>query len=90
MPVKLEIPTALRAFTGRANVDLDASTVDEALRSLTATYASLRRHLLTDEGRVRSFVNVYVNDEDIRWLDREATRVKDGDTITIVPAIAGG
>jgi adenylyltransferase/sulfurtransferase len=91
MPVKLEIPTALRPYAGKqASVEFDAATVGDALRQLTATYADLRRHLYTEEGRIRSFVNVYVNDEDIRYLEKENTPIKDGDTISIVPSIAGG
>jgi sulfur-carrier protein adenylyltransferase/sulfurtransferase len=60
------------------------------LKSLTSQYADLRRHLYNDEGKLRSFVNVYVNDEDIRYLNKEATPLKDGDTVSIVPSIAGG
>ena len=58
--------------------------------NLTTTYADLRKHLYTDDGRIRSFVNIYVNDEDIRYLEKENTPIKDGDTISIVPSIAGG
>jgi molybdopterin converting factor small subunit len=91
MPVKVVIPTPLRQFTGKqASVDCNASTVGEALGALTSTFAELRKHLYTDDGRIRSFANVYLNDEDIRFLDKENTRTKDGDTISIVPSIAGG
>jgi molybdopterin converting factor small subunit len=91
MAVKLEIPTALRPFADKqASVEFDAATVGEALRRLTSTYADLRKHLYTDDGRIRSFVNIYVNDEDIRYLEKENTPIKDGDTISIVPSIAGG
>jgi MoaD family protein len=91
MPIKLEIPTALRPFTGKqASVEFNASTVGEALHNLTTTYADLKKHLYTDDGRIRSFVNIYVNDEDIRYLQKESTPIKDGDTISIVPSIAGG
>jgi molybdopterin converting factor small subunit len=91
MPIKLEIPTPLRPFAGKqARVELNASTVGEALRSLTTTYADLRKHLYTEDGRIRSFVNIYVNDEDIRYLEQENTPIKEGDTISIVPSIAGG
>ena len=91
MPIKLEIPTALRPFTGKqASVEFNASTVGEALRNLITTYADLKKHLYTDDGRIRSFVNIYVNDEDIRYLEKENTPIKDGDTISIVPSIAGG
>src|ERR1700683_4767580 len=91
MAIKLEIPTALRPFTGKqASVEFAASTVGGALRRLTATFTDLQKHLYTEDGRIRSFVNIYVNDEDIRYLEKENTPIKDGDTISIVPSIAGG
>jgi molybdopterin converting factor small subunit len=91
MAVKVLIPTPLRPFVGKRNsVDLKADTVGEALGSLTTEFADLRKHLYTDDGRIRSFVNVYLNDEDIRYLDKENTPLKDGDTISIIPSIAGG
>jgi MoaD family protein len=91
MGVKVVIPTPLRQFTAKQeSVDLDAKTVGEALNSLTSQYADLRKHLYSEDGRLRSFVNVYVNDEDIRFLQREKTALAQGDTISIVPSIAGG
>jgi len=69
---------------------MTGGTVGEVLGALTLKYADLRKHLYTDEGRLRSFVNVYVNDEDIRYLQKDATPLKDGDTVSIVPSIAGG
>ncbi len=91
MAVKVIIPTPLRAYAGkRESIEFDASTVGEALARLTTQYGELRKHLYTDEGKIRSFVNVYLNDEDIRYLERERTHTKDGDTISIVPSIAGG
>jgi Molybdopterin converting factor, small subunit len=91
MAVKVMIPTPLRAYAGKADsLDCEARTVAEALDALTARYAELRRHLYADDGRLRSFVNVYVNDEDIRYLEKEKTPLRDGDTISIVPSIAGG
>ena len=91
MAIKLEIPTALRPFAGKqSSLDLEAATVGEALTTLTSTYGDLRKHLYTDDGRLRSFVNIYVNDEDIRFLKNLETPVKPGDEISIVPAIAGG
>ncbi len=91
MAIKLEIPTPLRPFAGKqASVDAQGATVSEALRGLTTTYGDLRKHLYTEDGRIRSFVNIYVNDEDIRYLEKENTPIKDGDTISIVPSIAGG
>jgi molybdopterin converting factor small subunit len=91
MAVKVMIPTPLRAYAGKqASVDLQAVTVGEALTALTGQFSELKKHLFTDDGRLRSFVNVYVNDEDIRYLEKDQTRVKEGDTISIVPSIAGG
>jgi molybdopterin converting factor small subunit len=91
MNVKVLIPTPLRQFTGKqGSIECGASTVGEALNNLTANYAELHKHLYTDEGKIRSFVNVYLNDQDIRYLDKEDTQTKDGDTISIVPSIAGG
>jgi sulfur-carrier protein len=91
MAVKVMIPTPLRPYAGRSDtVEVDARTVGEALGGLTSKYGELRKHLYTDEGKIRSFVNVYLNDEDIRYLQKEKTPIKDGDTISIVPSIAGG
>lgn len=91
MPVVVQIPTALRPYTnGNASVSLAADTVGEALTALTTSFPSLTRHLRTEDGGLRSFVNVYLNDDDIRFLQREATPVKSGDTLIIVPSIAGG
>jgi adenylyltransferase/sulfurtransferase len=85
------IPTPLRPFVGKKSViELKAASVGEALRALTTEFGDLRKHLYTDEGKIRSFVNVYVNDEDIRYLEKENTPLKDGDTVSIVPSIAGG
>ncbi len=91
MGVKVIIPTPLRQFAGkRESVDLEAKTVAEALGSLTSQFGELKKHLYSDDGRLRSFVNVYVNDEDIRYLQKEKTALQQGDTISIVPSIAGG
>ena len=91
MSVKVIIPTPLRAYAGKQeSVELQAATVGEALVALTSRYADLKKHLFSDDGRLRSFVNVYVNDEDIRYLQKDQTSVREGDTISIVPSIAGG
>jgi len=71
-------------------VEVKAGTVAEALSGLTAKHPDLHRHLYTEEGKLRSFVNVYLNDDDVRYLQKEATAIKDGDSISIVPSIAGG
>ncbi len=89
--MKILIPTPLRQYAGKKDaVDVPAQTVGEALSGLTAQYSDLRRHLYTDDGKLRAFVNVYLNDEDIRYLQKENTPVRDGDTLSIVPSIAGG
>jgi molybdopterin converting factor small subunit len=91
MAVKVLIPAPLRQFAGRReSIESEARTVGEALDGLTANFAELRKHLYTDGGQIRSFVNVYLNDKDIRFLEKEDTPTKDGDTISIVPSIAGG
>lgn len=88
---KIIIPTPLRQFVEKKDaVELGGATVGDALGALTSEYSGLRRHLYNDEGKLRSFVNVYLNDEDIRYLQKESTPLKDGDTISIVPSIAGG
>jgi MoaD family protein len=91
MAVKVIIPTPLRAYAGKQeSVEVQAATVGEALNALTAKHGELKKHLYSDDGRLRSFVNVYVNDEDIRYLQKDQTALKAGDTISIVPSIAGG
>ena len=88
---KILIPTPLRQYADKKDsVEVCGTTVGEALTKLTGEYTELRRQLYTDEGKLRSFVNVYVNDEDIRYLQKDATPLKDGDTVSIVPSIAGG
>ncbi|MGA8035955.1 MAG: MoaD/ThiS family protein [Candidatus Acidiferrales bacterium] len=91
MAVKVMIPTPLRAYAGKQqSVEVSATNVGEALRALTTQFADLKKHLYNDEGKLRSFVNVYVNDEDIRFAQKDATPVKDNDVVSIVPSIAGG
>ena len=88
---KVLIPTPLRQYADKHDsVELGGSTVGEVLGALIKQYQELRGQLYNDEGKLRSFVNVYLNDDDIRYLKKEATQVKDGDTISIVPSIAGG
>jgi molybdopterin converting factor small subunit len=88
---KVHIPTPLRQYAGKqATVEVKGATVGEALSGLVAQHPDLRRHLYTDDGKLRAFVNVYLNDEDVRYLQKEATAVNDGDSISIVPSIAGG
>jgi MoaD family protein len=88
---KIHIPTPLRQYVGKqASIEVSGTTVAEAMSALVAQHPDLRKHLYTEEGKLRAFVNVYVNDEDIRYLQKEATALKDGDNISIVPSIAGG
>jgi len=86
------IPTPLRVYAGgRDAVEVDAATVADALQALTQAHPDLRNHLFTPEGKVRAFVNLYLNDEDVRYLSaREATTVTAADTLSIIPSIAGG
>ncbi len=87
----IHIPTPLRPFTDKKeSVEVSGGTVGELLADLTKRHEGLRKHLYTDEGRLRNFVNVYLNDEDIRYLQREQTPVKAGDSLSIVPSVAGG
>src|SRR4030095_10005441 len=87
----IHIPTPLRPFTDKnESVEVSGATVGELLADLTTRYEGLRKHLYADNGRLRNFVNVYLNDEDIRYLQREDTPVKAGDTLSIVPSVAGG
>jgi adenylyltransferase/sulfurtransferase len=91
MAVKVLIPTPLRQYAGKQDaVELEAKTVGEALAGLISQYSDLRRHLYNDDGKIRSFVNIYLNDEDIRYLSKEQTPLNDQDVLSIVPSIAGG
>lgn len=85
------IPTPLRMYTrGQKAVSVPGTTVDEALSSLTRVYPDLQRHLFNKEGKLRNFVNVYLGEEDVRYLKQGATAVRESDTLSIVPSIAGG
>jgi len=91
MSITVAIPTPLRGFTGgRDAIDVSGATVGEVLDGLLTAHSGLKRHLVQDDGRLRTFVNLYLNDTDIRQLESTATRVREGDTLTIVPSIAGG
>ena len=91
MAHKILIPTPLRAYAGKQEVvEADGGTVGELLTNMTTEYTDLRNHLYTEDGKLRSFVNIYVNDDDIRYLDREQTVLKPGDTVSIIPSVAGG
>ena len=89
--LNVHIPTPLRQYAdGKPAVEVDGSTVGDALGSLTQQYPELKKHLYNDDGKLRAFVNVYVNDEDIRYLEKDKTPLQPGDSISIVPSIAGG
>ena len=91
MSVKVLIPTPLRPFTDELEVvEIQANSVSELLKRLTDRYQGLQKHLFDETGRFRSFVNVYVNDEDIRSLSQWETPLKETDVVSIIPAIAGG
>ena len=91
MSVEIRIPTPLRKFTaGEELVSVEGSTVGEALASLTETHPELKAKIFGADGSVRRFVNIYANDEDIRFQEKLETPVKEGDQVSIVPAIAGG
>lgn len=91
MTVTVSIPTALRQYAdNNASVELEAETVSAVLHSLAERFPNLGKHMLTEGGKLRSFVNIYVGDEDIRFLEGEDTTVRSGDTVSIIPAIAGG
>ena len=90
--MQIHIPTPLRAYAGKqAVVEVSASTVAEALAALTTKFPELRKHLYTEQGKLRAFVNVYLNDEDIRYIaQQENAPVRESDTLSIIPSIAGG
>lgn len=91
MAVTVHIPTPLRKLTAnQAEVSIEAATVGELVEGLESAHAGIEEKLLDEAGEIRRYVNLYVNDEDIRFLDGKGTALKEGDTVSIVPAIAGG
>ena len=91
MPKKVRIPTPLRKLTNNEEVvEVNAVNIGDAIVELQSRYPGIKERLVDDNGEVRRFVNVYVNEEDIRFLDNQKTKLKDGDEISIIPAIAGG
>ena len=91
MAVKVVIPSPLQQFTdSQETVDLEAGTVGEALSQLAARYEGLRARLFTEAGKLRPFVSVYLNEEDVRFLEKDATPLHNDDVLAIVPTIAGG
>src|SRR6478735_3037039 len=91
MATKILFPTPLRPYTDKQDaVEASGATIGELLADLTAKHSGLKAHLYNDQGKLRSFVNIYINDEDIRYLQKDQTPVKAGDTVSIIPSVAGG
>ena len=91
MPIKVMIPTALRQYAGGENtITLEGTTVGQVLDRLNERFPELKRHLFSDDGQLRNFVNVFVNDANIRDREAQETPIADGDELSIVPSIAGG
>jgi len=91
MPVQVLIPTPLQKFTNdEASVSLDAANVSSLVDALETRFPGIKSRLCDDSGKLRRFLNIYVNSEDIRFLDNETTALSDGDEVSIVPAVAGG
>jgi molybdopterin synthase sulfur carrier subunit len=91
MPIQIRIPTPLRKLTNNEEiVEVTATTIGSAIQELQSRYPGIRERLLDETGSVRRFVNVYLNEEDIRFLQNQETPIKDGDEVSIIPAIAGG
>jgi MoaD family protein len=89
--VEVRLPTVLRAHAaGRSVVTVEGATIGDVLRAMVAEYPGMAGQVLTDDGSLHRFVNVYVNDDDVRYLEKLDTKVADGDTISILPAVAGG
>ena len=91
MATRVLIPTPLRPYTDNKDaVEVDGATIGALLADLTRKHSGLKAHLYNEQGKLRSFVNVYLNDEDIRYLQKEQTPVNAGDTFSIIPSVAGG
>ncbi|MCP9827023.1 MULTISPECIES: MoaD/ThiS family protein [unclassified Synechococcus] len=91
MAIQVLIPTPLQKYTAdQASVELEASSVDALLQELDSQFPGIKARLTDEQGKLRRFLNVYVNSEDIRFLDNQATPLSDGDEVSIVPAVAGG
>lgn len=90
MAIKVRIPTPLQKLTGQAEAEIQAANIKELIAQLEKKYPGIRERLCDESGKIRRFVNFYLNEEDIRFIKQEDTALKDGDVISIVPAIAGG
>lgn len=91
MPVDVRIPTVFRKFTGNeAVVSVDGATIAELLDQIEARHPGFKEQLMSEDGQLHRFVNIYVNDEDARYLDKLDTKVSEGDTVSLLPSVAGG
>jgi molybdopterin synthase sulfur carrier subunit len=91
MPVKVRIPTPLMKLTNnQAEISAEGATIADILNNLESQYAGIKERICEENGTPRRFINIYLNEEDIRFLDGEKTKIKDGDEVSIIPAIAGG
>lgn len=91
MAVEVRIPTVFRKFTGNESVvSVEGSTIGELIEQIEARYPGFKEQLMSDDGQLHRFVNVYVNDEDARYLDKLDTKVSEGDTVSLLPSVAGG
>ncbi len=91
MSVKIIIPTPLRQYAeNRDSVKLSGQNIGGLLNNLTQKFPNMKKHLFSEDGQIRNFVNVYVNDDDIRYLENSETQLKEGDVISIIPSVAGG
>ena len=91
MPVEVRIPTVFRKFTGNESVvSVEGSTIGELLEQIETRYPGFKEQLMSEDGQLHRFVNVYVNDEDARYLDKLDTKVSEGDTVSLLPSVAGG
>lgn len=91
MPVEVRIPTVFRKFTGNESVvSVEGSTIGELLEQIEARYPGFKEQIMSEDGQLHRFVNVYVNDEDARYLDKLDTKVSEGDTVSLLPSVAGG
>ena len=91
MAVQIKLPTILRKFAGNeARVSAEGTTLAEVLKDLESRYPGITKNVVTDDGGLHRFVNVYVNDEDVRYLGSLETEVNEGDTVSLLPAVAGG
>ena len=91
MPVEVRIPTVFRKFTDQqSTVEVEPGTVSSVIGQLEERYPGFSRQLLTDEGELHRFVNVYVNDEDVRYIEKLDTKASEGDTVSLLPSVAGG